>query len=279
MTAFDSFFSLILITEQPIPSLSQTPVTALDAESVSPAAQPCRANLQPGGRRLAAIRRLVFAAGGLLLAFSVSSFAQPARPVAYPSAAIKPSAVATPARPVVSKPVWAELTVQQQTALRPLSPGWDTISEAQKRKWLEISKGYPSLTPEGQSIMHSRMTEWVGLSAQQRAQARLNFAKTKELSNELTPEEKQAKWQSYQALSAEEKQKLAAKATPKPTGAATAVKPVSPQKLTVTRSAQAPQISNVPPNAAAPATPAIQGGDSALFGEGMSGAANSLQKR
>ena len=243
-------------------------MTALDAETLFPAAQSCQANLQPGGRRLAATRRLVIAAGGLLLAVSVASFAQPAKPVPSPTAAIKPPAVATPVKLVVSKPVWAELTVQQQIALRPLAPGWDTISEAQKRKWLEISKGYPSLTPEGQSILHSRMTEWVGLSAQQRAQARLNFAKTKELSNELTPEEKQAKWQSYQTLSAEEKQKLAARATPKPTGAATAVKPVAPQKLAVTRSAQAPPGSKIPPNVAAPADPTVQGGD-----------ASNLQKR
>ena len=255
-------------------------MTALDAETVFPAAQSCQANFSPCGRRLAALGRLIFAAGSLLLAFSVTSFAQPARPIANASAAIKPPAVVTPAKPVVSKPVWAELTVQQQTALRPLSPGWDTINEAQKRKWLEISKGYPSLTPEGQSIMHSRMTEWVRLSAQQRAQARLNFAKTKELSNELTPEEKQAKWQTYQALSVEEKQKLAAKASPKPIGAATAVKPVSPQKLAVIPPAQVPRVTKVPPNAAAtPAAPAIQGGDSALFGEGMGGGANSLQKR
>ena len=194
------------------------------------------------------------------------------------AASTKSATVAKSAK-AETKPLWTELTPAQRQALAPLAGTWPTISEAQKRKWLEISKGYPSLTPEGQSIMHSRMTEWVGLSAQQRAQARLNFAKTKELSNELTPEEKQARWQSYQALSAEEKQKLAAKATPKPTGAATAVRPVSPQKLTVTRTAQAPLVSKDPPNLAAPDAPAIQGGDSALFGEGMGGAANSLQKR
>lgn len=79
--------------------------------------------------------------------------------------------------------------------------------------------------------MHSRMNEWVALSPQQRAEARLNFAKTKELSKQLTPEEKKAKWQTYQALSPEEKQKLAAKAAARPAGAATAVKPVAPQKL------------------------------------------------
>ncbi len=200
-------------------------------------------------------------------------FAQPAKPAVAASAPSKPPATLLASKPAVSKPVWAELTVQQQIALRPLAPGWDTISEAQKRKWLEMSKGFPSLTPEGQSIMHSRMTEWVALSAQQRAQARLNFAKTKELSNELTPEEKQAKWQTYQALSAEEKQKLAAKASPKPAGAATAVKPVPPQKLAVVPPVQVPgESSKAPPT---PAATPVQG-DSALFGEGTAG---SLPKR
>ena len=97
--------------------------------------------------------------------------------------------------------------------------------------------------------MHSRMNEWVAMSPQQRAAARLNFAKTKELSKELTPDEKKAKWQTYQALSPEEKAKLAAKATPKPTGAATAVKPVEPQKLAVTPKG-VPPLPSVP--AAAP---------------------------
>lgn len=255
-------------------------MTALNAETVLAAAKSCLAERYAGSCLATVSRRLIGVVGGILLAFSVCSFAQPARPLTTGSAVIRPLPAATPAKPAVSKPVWAELTVQQQTALRPLSPSWDTINEAQKRKWLEISKGYPSLTPEGQSIMHSRMTEWVGLSAQQRAQARLNFAKTKELSNELTPEEKQAKWQTYQALSVEEKQKLAAKASPKPIGAATAVKPVALQKLAVIPPAQVPRVTKVPSNAATtPAAPAIQGGDSALFGEGMGGAANSLQKR
>ncbi len=104
------------------------------------------------------------------------------------------------------------------------------------------------------------MNEWVTLSPQQRAQARLNFAKTKELSKQLTPEEKKAKWESYQALSPEEKQKLAAKASPKPTGAATAVKPVAPQKLAPVpphpvkaSSKAAPKINASTPTAAAPA--------------------------
>lgn len=167
-----------------------------------------------------------------LLALPATGFAQATAPAASASAPIaaKPP-VAASTKTAASGPSWADLTPLQQQTLKPLASSWNTISEPQKRKWLEISKNYPSLPPEGQATMHSRMNEWVTLSPQQRAQARLNFAKTKELSTQLTPEEKKAKWETYQALSAEEKQKLAAKASPKPTGAATAVKPVAPQKL------------------------------------------------
>jgi len=167
-----------------------------------------------------------------LLALPALGFAQGPKPAAPASAPAAKLAASAPAKAVVSKPTWAELTPMQQQALAPLASSWNTtVSEPQKRKWLEISKNYPSLPPEGQANLHSRMNEWVTLSPQQRAQARLNFGKTKELSKQLTPEEKKAKWETYQALSPEEKQKLAAKASPKPTGAATAVKPVAPQKL------------------------------------------------
>lgn len=64
------------------------------------------------------------------------------------------------------------------------------MSEAQKHKWLEISRNYSALSPEGQATLKSRMNDWASLSPQQRAQARLNFGKTKELSRQLTPEEK-----------------------------------------------------------------------------------------
>ncbi len=166
-----------------------------------------------------------------LLAWGSTGFSQPlkpAGPASSPSGAKTP--VATPAK-APSRPAWAELTPLQQRALAPLASNWNTISVPQKRKWLEISKNYASLPPEGQANLNSRMNEWVALSPQERAQARLNFGKTNELSRQLTPEEKNAQWQAYQALSPEEKQKLAAKASPKPSGAATAVKPVAPQKL------------------------------------------------
>ncbi len=70
------------------------------------------------------------------------------------------------------------------------------------------------------------MTEWVALSPQQRTEARLNFGETQQ----IAPDDKKAKWEAYQALSPEEKRKLAAGAA-KPPATAAAVKPVTPEKL------------------------------------------------
>ncbi|MEO6015921.1 MAG: DUF3106 domain-containing protein [Polaromonas sp.] len=210
---------------------------------------------------------LLLVAASFLLAIPRLSFGQTPKPVVAASApAAKPLAAASkPAavKPAISRPVWSELTPMQQKSLAPLAQSWNSISDAQKRKWLEISKNYPSLPPETQATMHSRMNEWVNLKPEQRAQARLNFARTKELSRQLTPDEKKARWETYQALSPEEKQKLAAKAVPKPVGAATALKPVAPQKLAAVpphavpklpASAPAAPVAAVVPQAAAPAT-------------------------
>ena len=164
---------------------------------------------------------------GLLLV-SLTSFAQP-----VVVDAPKPALQAAPELPKSSdKSSWRALTPVQQQTLQPLAGKWDSLLDAQKRKWLDISKGYLSLSPEGQAIMHARMTEWVALSPKQRAQARLNFGQTTELSKALTSEEKNAKWDAYQLLSTEEKKKLAAAAVArKPAGAAPAARPVAPQKL------------------------------------------------
>ncbi len=184
----------------------------------------------PGAWVLMQLRQLslgVLLAG--LLTLPNLGAAQATKPVAGVG---KPLAT-TPAKATASGQSWAELTPTQQQALMPLASSWNTgMSEAQRRKWLKISKNFPSLSPQEQAVMYSRMKEWVSLTPQQRAQARLNFGKTRELSKQLTSEEKKTKWQAYQALSAEEKQKLA-KAGPKPAGAAAAVKPVARQKLAI----------------------------------------------
>ena len=128
---------------------------------------------------------------------------------------------------VVTKPLWQDLTPLQQASLKPLAANWAGISEAQKRKWIALAQNYSAMAPADQGKLHSRIAQWGSLSAEQRTQARLNFAETKK----LTPDEKAANWKAYQALSPEEKQKLASQNSAKPVGAAAAVKPVAPQKL------------------------------------------------
>ncbi len=189
-----------------------------------------------------------------MLAASLAAQAQTTgtAPVAAPGPSnSKPAAVGKPLAPGIvktatptappataataeTKPLWKELTPAQQASLRPLAANWSTIDEPQKRKWIALSNNYATLPPAEQQKMHSRMAEWASLSQQQRTQARMNFAE----SNKLVPKEKAEKaatkaadWEAYQALSPEDKQKLAAKAAPKPAGAAMAIKPATPAQL------------------------------------------------
>ncbi|MEJ7688189.1 MAG: DUF3106 domain-containing protein [Variovorax sp.] len=133
------------------------------------------------------------------------------------------------AKPSTSKPFWRDLTARQQRALDPLAPHWDSLSEPHKRKWLALSRNYAKLSPADQAMLHSRMTEWAGLSNQQRTQARFNFAEV----NRVPADERKAKWEAYQALSKDEKRKLAASAAPRPPGAAAMVQPVPARKLAI----------------------------------------------
>lgn len=140
-------------------------------------------------------------------------------------------------------PGWETLNTPQKLALYPLAERWALLSGLQKRRWLALAQTFHNLPPEEQARLHERMTEWASLSAQQRNQARLNFAVTKR----LAPDDKRSQWDAYQALSDEDKRRLAAKAAAKPLGAATALKPVAPRKL-----AKVPAALNAPGNPANP---------------------------
>jgi hypothetical protein len=129
-----------------------------------------------------------------------------------------------------SGPTWMELNASQRQALAPLAGQWNQLSDTHKRKWLAVAQSFSRLPPAEQATMHSRMTEWVALSPQQRSQARLNFAEAQQLSQD----DKKAKWEAYQALSPEERRKLAKSAGPRPPTTAAPVRPVPPQKLAAT---------------------------------------------
>ena len=161
--------------------------------------------------------------GGLSVSFSFS-IAQSIAPAAG-HANPKLPAVVVPS--ISSKPTWQELSPAQRISLKPLAENWNGLDEGQKRKWIAIARNYPNLTSAEQATIHSRMTEWVSLSREQRAVARLNFAKSKQ----LTTPQKAATWQEYQSLSPEQKKTIASLAVPKPAGAAPATKPIAPKKL------------------------------------------------
>lgn len=183
--------------------------------------------------------------------------------VASPNNARTPVASGTALQPQIeSGPGWETLNTSQKLALYPLAERWALISEAQKRRWLTLASNYSSLSEEEQKKFHDRITDWASLSAQQRNQARLNYAVT----NRLARDDKRAQWEAYQALSEEERSALAARAVPKPAGAATALRPVSPKKLAQVPAAteanpsrpnapKIPPVAEHTPRVAAPVTP------------------------
>lgn len=183
-----------------------------------------------------------FAAGGMAVLNQVRMAPGTLVPVAALASSPNGKGAGTavhPSRQTPAGPGWEVLNTPQKLALYPLAERWALLSEAQKRRWLALAQNFPTLPEHEQEKLHDRMTEWASLSVQQRNQARLNYAD----SNRLARDNKLAQWQAYQALSDEEKRKLAARAAPKPQGAATALKPVSPRKL-----AQIPAASEANPN-------------------------------
>ena len=123
---------------------------------------------------------------------------------------------------------WSALTPEQQHALKPLSATWNHLSTLQKRKWLSLGTNFSNMALADQNKLHGRMAQWAALSPRQREQARLNFAEAKKM---MPPQQKNEKWIAYQALSPEDKKKLAKSAQSKPPHTALAAQPSAPDKL------------------------------------------------
>lgn len=130
-------------------------------------------------------------------------------------AAVKPLAptVGLPhaATPLLPPPNWQGLNTAQKTALAPLEKDWDKLDEFRKGKWLEVAARYASLPAAEQARLQERMRDWARLSPVERQRARVGF----QVAQQVKPDERQAKWEAYQALSPEERQALAEKAQKK----------------------------------------------------------------
>ncbi len=137
---------------------------------------------------------------------------------------------AAPTQSTPASQAWQQLTPRQKQALAPLGAQWGALTGQQQSKWLALSQNFGQLSVTEQITMHARMADWVALSPQQRTLARLNFNK---LQN-LPKEDKKAKWEAYQALSAEEKRLLSAGNGAPAKSAAPTAKPLDAHRIVQT---------------------------------------------
>lgn len=149
-------------------------------------------------RRRSAFRGLAFVAAALV-SMSLPSVAQPPQGSTSRAAAAPVEGVS-----------WSGLSPAQQRALRPLEAEWGRIDSPRRSKWIEIADKFPTMSPSEQARVQNRMAEWAKLTPRERGQARMNFREAQQ----VPAQERKAKWDEYNALPAEKRQQLAAKATP-----------------------------------------------------------------
>lgn len=149
------------------------------------------------------------------LVWALWAWRTPSQPSAAPkalpaatSAAAAGVPVATPSVATPGQPAWKDLNAEQRLALAPLQGVWAELATESKRKWMVMSKNFTQMSSDEQGKLQSRMKAWAALPRSERIEARANFVATQK----IAPELKSQQWEAYQQLSAEEKQKLAAKA-------------------------------------------------------------------
>ncbi|MDZ7812486.1 MAG: DUF3106 domain-containing protein [Ideonella sp.] len=130
-----------------------------------------------------------------------------------------------------ASPDWAGLSTGQQQILQPLRADWASMNADRRQKWLEIAARFPSMDAADQQRVRDRMRDWSRMTPQQRSEARIVFQQTKQLPDS----QRKAQWEAYQALSAEKKAELAARA--KPLAAGNAAQPRSQSAHQAARSA------------------------------------------
>ena len=113
--------------------------------------------------------------------------------------------MAAPPPPVDQPPTWQSLNAAQQGALAPLRRDWATIDGPRKQKWLELAGRFSSMPDAERQRVQTRMTAWARLTPDERGRARLQFQESRQFS----AEERQSRWEAYQALPDDERRALA----------------------------------------------------------------------
>lgn len=139
------------------------------------------------------------------VAMSAPQPTQPPQPASRPRPLSKPVA---PSALSVPPATWSGLTPKQQVLLAPLERDWPEISDTQRSKWLSATPTLATMSGEEIKRVHDRIRDWTFLSGSERLNARIGFQVTRQ----LTAEQRQARWEAYQALPEEERKALAEKA-------------------------------------------------------------------
>jgi hypothetical protein len=104
---------------------------------------------------------------------------------------------------------WESLRADQQSILQALGSQWKQLDATDQEKWLQVAARYPKLQAEEQQRLRARMTEWALLSPAERSKVRIGWQEAQRVG----VMERQAKWERYQALSADQKEALKLRAS------------------------------------------------------------------
>lgn len=193
----------------------------------------------------------------LVMALAAGSLSAPQQALAA-----TPATAATAPAPLGGDKSWQLLSAQEKSVLGPLAGQWAGMDEPVREKWRSVARGYRQLTPDAQARVRERMQQWSQASPKERSEARLRFQNARELPHE----QRQQKWQAYQALSAQTKAELAQQAQRKKAPVPLAATVTGPREATQSANGKASSTSanltrkaNVVPTAtlSTPATQAV----------------------
>lgn len=108
----------------------------------------------------------------------------------------------SPATPALGAATsWQNLSPAQRKALAPLASQWAGMPASSQEKWVQVARRFDRLSPQEQARIQERMTRWAALPSDQRGEARLRFQQ----SRQLPADQRQQKWEAYQALPEEDR--------------------------------------------------------------------------
>lgn len=105
---------------------------------------------------------------------------------------------------------WADLTDAERFALAPLSIKFDSLDNAQRRKWRVVASRFPQWPVEKQKLTQSRMLAWASMTSEQRAAARQQALASRAAGS--TGAQRAQDWQQWRDMEDDARDKLHEKA-------------------------------------------------------------------